>query len=169
MGEQTDTATPRQKAVAKSRKGAASRRQRRDPLVKAEQQARILEMWIKGESSDTIAEEVGLSKSTVYRVRKEALQEAVPLRDAKAEELRELELQRLDELQAAHWERALSGSILVSEKAAKVVLSCIDRRVKMLGLDAPVRVDARVQSQLDAEIEALVEQLQSEGLVRLVE
>lgn len=164
----TTKTTPRKRAAATARKGAASRRQRKDPLVKAWQQTKIISMWIGGYSPASIAEEVELSESTVYRVRKEALQAAVPLRGAKAEELRELELQRLDELQAAHWPVAVSAGEN-SDKSAKIVLGCIDRRVKMLGLDAPVRVDARIQGQLDAEIEQLVEQMQADGLVKLVE
>lgn len=165
------TTTARQKAQEIARKGAAARRQRRDPLVKAEQERRILAMWIAGESPSSIADSVGLSESTVQRVRKAALQEAVPARDAKAEELRELELQRLDELQAAHWAIATNPMLYAggTHKSAGIVLSCIDRRAKMLGLDAPVRVDARVQGQLDAEIEQLIEQLEANGLVKLVE
>lgn len=167
----TKVTTPRQKAAAVARKGAAARRQRRDPLVKVEQERRILALWIGGESADAIADAVGLSESTVQRVRKAALQRTTPLRDAKAEELRELELQRLDELQAAHWQIATQPLMFAggTHKSAGIVLSCIDRRAKMLGLDAPVKVDARVQGQLDAEIEQLVAQLESNGLVRLVE
>lgn len=165
----TEKTTARKKAATTARKGARTRARRSDPLVKAEQERKILALWIAGERPGVIASEVGLSESTIYRVRRAALERAMPLRDSKAEELRELELQRLDELQAAHWDRAVSGNILVSEKAAKIVLSCIDRRVKILGLDAPVKVDARVTSQLDAEIEQLVGQLESNGLVKLVD
>lgn len=163
--------TARTKAIETARKGAASRRQRRDPLVKAEQERRILALWISGESPGAIADAVGLSESTVQRVRKAALQVAMPLRDAKAEELRELELQRLDELQAAHWQVATNPLMFAggTHKSAGIVLSCIDRRAKMLGLDAPVKVDARVQGALDAEIEQLVAQLEANGLVKLVE
>lgn len=165
----TTKATPRKRAQGTAKRAAATRRQRKDPLVKAWQATKILSMWIAGDPPSRISEEVGLSESTIYRVRKEALQAAVPLRGAKAEELRELELQRLDELQAAHWPVAVSAGEN-SDKSAKIVLGCIDRRVKMLGLDAPVRVDARIQGQLDAEIEQLIEQLSANGgLVKLVE
>lgn len=167
----TKTTTPREKAAAIARKGAAARRQRRDPLVKAEQERKIIAQWIAGESPASISESVGLSESTVQRVRKAALQRTTPLRDEKAEELRELELQRLDELQAAHWMIATQPLMFAggTHKSAGVVLSCIDRRAKMLGLDAPVRADVRVQGQLDAEIEQLVAQLEANGLVKLVE
>lgn len=163
--------TKRQKAAEIARRGAAARRQRSDPLVKAEQERRILALWIAGESPGVIADDVGLSESTVRRVRKAALERVTPLRNAKAEELREMELQRLDELQAAHWQIATQPLLFAggTHKSAGIVLSCIDRRAKMLGLDAPVKVDARVQGQLDAEIEALIAELSTTGLVKLVE
>lgn len=156
--------TPRQKAQGTAKRAASTRRKRSDPLVKAEQEREIIALWIAGARVDEIARAVNLSESTCYRVRRQALEVRMPLRDAKAEELRETELLRLDRLQRAHWTEALKGSV----GSSKIVLMCIDRRCKMLGLDAPVKVDARVQGQLDAEIEQLVEALQADGLVKLI-
>lgn len=51
-------------------------------------------------------------------------------------ELRELEVQRLDRLQRGLWSEAVSGN----PKAIDAVLRIIDRRAKLLGLDAPVKV-----------------------------
>lgn len=156
--------TARQAAKATARKGATTRRKRSDPLVKAEQEREVIALWLAGARSDEIARATKLSESTVYRIRREALQARMPLRDKAADELREAELQRLDRLQRAHWTEALKGHV----GSSKIVLMCIDRRVKMLGLDAPVKIDARVAGQLDAEIEALVEQLTENGLVKLI-
>ena len=52
-------------------------------------------------------------------------------------ELRELEGQRLDALQAAHWNAALAGDV----DSTKVVLGVIDRRCRLFGLNAPDRVE----------------------------
>ena len=56
-------------------------------------------------------------------------------------ELRELEGQRLDALQAAHWNAALAGDV----DSTKVVLGVIDRRTKLLGLNAPTAVSVGVE------------------------
>lgn len=52
------------------------------------------------------------------------------------DELRAVEGERLDALQAAHWQAALRGDI----DATKVVLQVIDRRAKLFGLNAPTRL-----------------------------
>ena len=141
--------TPRKKAAATARKATATKRRRSTELVKVEEQRRIVNLWLAGARHDEIANAMKLSESTVYRVRRAALEAATPLRDAAANELREVELQRLDRLQRAHWEQALKGNV----GSSKIVLSCIDRRAKMLGLDA--------------QIEALVSELEAGGLVKL--
>ncbi len=52
-------------------------------------------------------------------------------------ELRAVEGDRLDALQAAHWSAALAGDV----DSTKVILGVIDRRMKLFGLAAPVAVD----------------------------
>ncbi len=48
-------------------------------------------------------------------------------------EARDLELARLDEVQSSFYETAIEGD----PKAAEVVFKSMDRRAKLLGLDAP--------------------------------
>lgn len=152
----------RQEASARARKAAVSARRRRDPKVKAEHQTRIINMYLAGASVADIARVVELDPDTVFRIRREALADALPRRDKAVEELRETELGRLDRLQAAHWQQAMGGHV----GSSRMVLSCIEARAKLLGLYAPVRVDARVRSELDAQIEALIEELEAEGLAQ---
>jgi hypothetical protein len=66
-----------------------------------------------------------------------------------AEEVRALELDRLDCMLAAIWPQALSGDL----KAIDSTLRLMDRRARFLGLDAPVRVD------IEGDIRLLAEQL----------
>lgn len=159
------TSTPRKRAAATAKKAASTRARRADPLVKAEEQRRIVNLFLAGARPDEIARTMKLSVETVYRERRAMLEQIAPLRDKAADELREVELQRLDRLQRAHWTAAIEGNV----GASKIVLACIDRRSKMLGLDAPVKVDARIRSELDASIEQLIEELGAEGLVKLVD
>lgn len=154
--------TAREKAQNTAKRANATKRRRSDPLVRAEQQRKIASMWIAGASQAEIATALKISESTVQRERRRMLDASLKGRDKLADELREKELLTLDRLQRAHWTEALKGSI----GSSKIVLSCVDKRAKLLGLDAPIKVDATVKSELDAQIEQLVEELESVGLVK---
>lgn len=67
------------------------------------------------------------------------------------DELREIELLRLDRLQAAAWAKALSGE----HKSIELVLKILDRRCKLLGLDAPERHEVVTLDWLDTQIREL--------------
>ena len=91
--------------------------------------ARCVELALAGHSYDEIALEVGYqNRGTAWR----AVQDSLNSRIAEAvTEYRDLELARLDALQAAHWPQAVDGSV----RSADLVLRVIDRRMKLLGLD----------------------------------
>jgi hypothetical protein len=72
-----------------------------------------------------------------------------------AEEYRALELERLDSLQMAIARQVQSGDV----KAIHAALGIIDRRCKLLGLDAPVQI--QVKQQVESELEGFVRQLES--------
>src|SRR4030095_4029267 len=55
-------------------------------------------------------------------------------------EMRALELHRLDALQLAHWQKALAGDCYATDRVLKVM----ERRAKILGLDARIVVDLTV-------------------------
>lgn len=69
------------------------------------------------------------SKSGVYAACQRAQQRRI---DEPDEDLRAMELARLDRLQAANWANALEGDV----KAGELVLKLMVRRAKMLGIDA---------------------------------
>ena len=54
-----------------------------------------------------------------------------------ATQLRDMEVARLDRLLAAHWGKATKGDV----NATRMVLTIMDRRAKLLGLDAPQKLD----------------------------
>ena len=54
-----------------------------------------------------------------------------------AKEVRGQELARLDRLMQTHWPAAVEGNHM----ATGVVLQIMDRRMRLLGLDAPQRID----------------------------
>ncbi|WP_341267048.1 hypothetical protein [Gordonia malaquae] len=73
-------------------------------------------------------------------------------------ELRRLESERLDALMAGHWSAAIAGDT----DAARIVLGVIDRRTKLLGLNAPTAVSVGVEPVSEREFaEAAVELIAS--------
>ena len=121
--------------------------------------ARCVELALAGHSYEEIALEVGYqNRGTAWR----AVQESLNSRIAEAvEEYRELELARLDALQAAHWPQAVAGSV----RSADLVLRVIDRRIKLLGLDQTRTEDDRprylVVSAADEDEAGYIRQLQA--------
>ena len=62
--------------------------------------------------------------------------------EAGSEELRSLEAERLDELQASRWEKAINGDDFALDRVLKIM----KRRAELLGLDAPVKHEVAVQA-----------------------
>jgi hypothetical protein len=68
--------------------------------------------------------------------------------------MRTQEGMRLDRLQRAYWPAALGGDV----GAARLVLRVIDRRARLFGLDAPIKVSTEVTystSDIDSEVARL--------------
>jgi hypothetical protein len=105
--------------------------QHRNRALAAARRARAVDLRTAGLTYDEIATELGYaSRGTVYRIVAEALRaqtaEAVG-------ELRSLEVERLDSLQLAVWQRAMDGDVASVREAAR----CIMARCRLLGLDGP--------------------------------
>ncbi|NYG07772.1 hypothetical protein BJ986_002259 [Phycicoccus badiiscoriae] len=78
---------------------------------------------------DEIAAELGYAnRGTVFRIVRDAL---IERQDEAVDSLRFLESQRLDALQAALWDKAMSGDV----NAARSILGVITARVRLLGLE----------------------------------
>lgn len=91
--------------------------------------ARSVELRLAGSEYEDIAREVGYSnRGTAWRAVNKALRERV---DGAVDEYRELELARLDALQAACWEKAMAGDIA----SATLVLKVMGQRSRLLGLE----------------------------------
>lgn len=65
------------------------------------------------------------------------------------EQLRDQEGARLDKLQQAVWRQAINGDL----RAVQTVLRVMERRARLFGLDAPVRIE--VSDQIDRQLEEL--------------
>jgi len=104
------------------------------------------ELRLQGKSWVQIAQATGLETARAAQFSRERyLQRAgLELAQEKRAEALQLEIERLDTLQAAYWTAAITGLIdpeypgielLPDVKAAEVVLKIIALRAKMLGLD----------------------------------
>lgn len=122
-----------------------------DRSTLAMRETRAVEMRKAGATYDQIADALDCTRSTAYRTVMRALARN---QSEEVEEFRMIEGARLDRLQMAVWNRAVSGS----ESAINTVLRIMDRRARLFGLDAPSKVDVRTDA-LDSEIDSLLAQL----------
>ena len=131
-----------------------------------ERAAQALQLREQGMTYDAIAKELGVSRTTAFDDVKDSLHEIIR---EPAEELRDLELSRLDnmllrlntELAAVVKDRRQDK--LSADKAAQSVARIVDgqlrvsdRRAQLLGLDSPQRIELGGDVDLDATVEKIM-------------
>lgn len=100
-----------------------------------ERQREVLKLRTQGLTFQEIADRLGYKGRTgVYDAFRKALQATI---QEPADEARRVEVERLDKLIAAIWSEAMAGKLFAIDR----VLMIMDRRAKLLGLDAPQKVD----------------------------
>ncbi|MGW3365959.1 sigma factor-like helix-turn-helix DNA-binding protein [Streptosporangium canum] len=144
---------------------------RRNSAQTAEQTAASYELRLTGLTIREIATRLGIPSSTVHVRLTAALQERV---DPLVDQYRAVELDRLDRLTVKAWEVLEQGHVVVQHgkivrdedgnpvrddgpvlQAIGTLLRISERRSKLLGLDAPIAVDANVHQVDPADIELL--------------
>lgn len=100
--------------------------------VKAhERHKQALELALAGRDYQTIADQLGFnSRQAAWKAVKSAIDRVI---NPAAEAVRQLELQRIDRLWLAVWEKALAGNLYAVDRALKIM----ERRAYLQGLDAP--------------------------------
>jgi hypothetical protein len=118
-----------------------------------EREIRALELRTAGLPYRRIGQQLGVGESMARRIVARGLDRLVR---EPAAALIALETSRLDLL----WETALTNALAGSARWAEVAVRVLERRARMLGLDAPTRTEVHMTSEevdaLDAEIEALL-------------
>ena len=123
-----------------------------------EKERKAIELRRAGYTYDEIAQAIGYADHTGAR---DAVTRAIrrATSDAGVGELRQQELDRLDRLQRAVWTTAIQGDAQAVAQALRI----IDRRCKLLGLDAPIKQEITVENLdgglIDREVARLVEML----------
>lgn len=126
-----------------------SRKQTQRDYDRAERKRNALELRLAGASYRDIAQALEVSPATALQDCKEALAD-IPAQQA--DEMRTVELSRLDRLQRAVWPRAVKGDLQAVDRAIKI----IDRRAKLFGLDAPQQVQITAN---DIDLDAAVDKM----------
>ncbi len=114
----------------------AHSRQSPTRVTAAARRAEALRLRAAGKSYAEIARALGVNESTAWRLVKKEFDRLNAATRETAHEVRRLELDRLDGLHEALWPSAKSGNTQAIFAALKVM----ERRAKLLGLDAPTKV-----------------------------
>lgn len=109
--------------------GDFPRPRRATKIERASRKQEAITLRRAGVGVDTIASRMKVHPSTVYAWLKDAIS-AIPREEA--DELRLLELDRLDAIFRGHFAAAVSGDVRSAETCIKVM----DRRARLLNLDA---------------------------------
>lgn len=110
-----------------------------------------LDLRMTGCSYAEIAETMGVSVPTAFQYVAEGLERLTGEEVRNTDVARQLHLLRLDALLNVQWSKALAGS----SEAAQLALRILERQSKLLGLDAPQKVDITQRLRLMAEQEGL--------------
>lgn len=117
--------------TAKNSKRRKRRTSAKD-ILQAKKRDEALAYRLQGYTYAEIGEAMHCSRPHALRL-VEAAMAAIPAENV--EQLRVMEAQRLDRLQAAHFASAIEGDF----NATTIVLRIMERRARLLGLDAPQR------------------------------
>lgn len=112
--------------------------------------AQAVQLRLAGADWQTIADTLGYrSRGAACAAVSKALKEANHQAGFGAEQLRLIELARLDRLQRAMWQDAMRGDA----RAADTALRIVDRRIKLMGLDmVPEQLDEQVRRDLAMQV-----------------
>ena len=136
---------------------------RKGPLIEtqadaARKRAQVMSLRLGGATFIQIAEQVGYRDAPeAYVAYKRGMDETIqPI----ADEIRYEELRRLDRLILTWWPKALGAANTdPSPKAADIVFRCMEKRAKLLGLDAPIKQEVELSYDDGDEVSAKVAEL----------
>lgn len=102
-----------------------------------ERRQQALDYRIAGLTFQQIGDKLGITKQAAHALIVAALDDINKKTAIDAEKLREMELERLDSLWRTVYPQAKSGNLGATDRALKIM----ERRARLLGLDAPVKND----------------------------
>lgn len=138
-------------------------------IARAARDAECVRLRRSGMTFDAIARTLGYADSGRAHHAFTGFMKNYPREDV--EDLRQLELDRLDAMQHAIWPRVLDSEDSNQHWAMDRALKIQDQRSRLMGLNKPVRQEVTVltESTVDTAIAALKEQLAAQALAAGVE
>lgn len=144
-----------------------NRKTKPSAIKTAQRQAEAMGFRLQGYTYEQISEAMKCSRTYAYKLVAEGLA-AIPVENA--EELRRIESERLDRMQTAFFSNATEGDL----NAANMVLRIMERRARLMGLDAPERkeltgkdgkpIETKVEIDDEAAYQALADALIKAGV-----
>jgi len=98
---------------------------------------KALDLRIAGATYERIASALGISKSAAHKAVARGMNSIRANNESTAQELRDLEVARLDRMLVGLWNGARNGDA----QAVDRVLRIMERRAKLLGLDSPASLE----------------------------
>lgn len=129
----------------------------RAQLVKT-RRAEALRLRLIGHSYQRIADHMGVSVPMAYKYVNQSLDEIAKQATEDAFKVRQIELDRLDLMNAAMMPAALQGD----QGAVEKVLKIQERRARLLGLDAPTKLSTEINGALGVQFILPAQQLGEE-------
>lgn len=130
-------------------------------LATMENRAKVLDMKRAGFSLREMERAIGLDHTTCKRYLDEAMADLQAAQNEKAEAARAVELDRLDKLHMSIWANATGKDVSPDVRNAAIdrLVRIADRRAKLLGLDAPTKMDMQVSGNVRLSYSQLVSEL----------
>lgn len=102
-----------------------------------DREVEALNLRKSGATYDQIGKTLGITTQGAYKAIIRSLQRLNEKNSEGSDELRRLEVERLDRMLAAIWGQVLNGNQGAIDRALRIG----ERRAKLLGLDAPTKTD----------------------------
>jgi len=122
--------------------------------VLIDHRARALHLRRGGLTFEEIATELKVDEKRARRLCSDAMEDARAQVAANAKELQAMEVSRLDAMMNSIWDAAMRGNLPVIDRVIKIM----ERRAKMLGLDAQERLDGLTPEEIALEAQRAIQQ-----------
>ena len=101
-----------------------------------EQRLKAVQLRLAGATYEQIGQQLGCTRPNAYYLVSTALARTKARTEDTVEEMRALDLGRMDAMLLGIWQQAAQGNLFVIDRVLKI----LERRAKLMGLDAPTKL-----------------------------
>jgi hypothetical protein len=132
-------------------------------IATREKGLKAIELRKAGASFEQIGKTLGMTRQNAHALVKREHELLKAVCQESVAELRQMELARLDEIQLKLWDKR------GDPRAADTLLRLFERRSKLMGLDAPVKIDSDNSSVISSEITIQADKLTNDAMEQLMQ